>query len=128
MGKSQHRMKQQDNHSPIQPNTSTKYLRTSNKKKISNNELQKTIVKMINGPKEETQKLVSDLKEDVNKQLNKLKENTNKWINETKKAMQDMKDEIHKDMGTLKINQSDKQLNIPNKNLNQDLNKQSGAS
>jgi hypothetical protein len=45
---------------------------------LSNNESQKTIVKMINYFREETQKLVFDLKENMNEQLNKLKENTNR--------------------------------------------------
>jgi hypothetical protein len=74
MGKSQHGMKEQDNHSPSKASSTTKDLDTYIEKEISNNESQKTIVKMINDLKEETQKLVFDLKEDVNKQLNKFRE------------------------------------------------------
>jgi hypothetical protein len=44
----------------------------------SNNEFQKTVVKMINDLKEKKQKLVLELKENMNKQLSELKENTNK--------------------------------------------------
>jgi hypothetical protein len=64
-------MKQQDNHSPSKVNSTTKDLNTCIGEEISNNEFQKTIVKMINDHnlKEETQKLVLDLKEDVNKQM-----------------------------------------------------------
>jgi hypothetical protein len=51
-----------------------KDLNTSVEAEISNNEFQKTIVKMINELKEKTQKLEPDLKEeDVSKQLNELK-------------------------------------------------------
>jgi hypothetical protein len=70
-------MKQQDNCSPSKANSTTKDLNTCIEEEILNNEFQKTIVKMINSLKEETQKLVFDIKEDVNKQLNKLKVNTN---------------------------------------------------
>jgi hypothetical protein len=66
-------MKQQDNHSPSKANSTTN---TCIEEELSNNWFQKTIVKVINDLKEETQKLILDLKEDVNKQLNKLKENT----------------------------------------------------
>jgi hypothetical protein len=38
---------------------------TCTEEKLSNNEFQKTIVKMINKLKEETQKLIFDLKEDM---------------------------------------------------------------
>jgi hypothetical protein len=67
MHKSQQGMKQQDNYSPSKANSTTKDLNTYVEEELSNNELQKTIVKMINDLKEETQKLVFDLKEDVNK-------------------------------------------------------------
>jgi hypothetical protein len=70
-------MKQQDNCSPSKANSTTKDVNTCIEEEILNNEFQKTIVKMINSLKEETQKLVFDIKEDVNKQLNKLKVNTN---------------------------------------------------
>jgi hypothetical protein len=49
-------------------------------KEISNNEFQRTIVKMINDLKEETQKLVFVLKGDMNKQLNEFEENTNRGM------------------------------------------------
>jgi hypothetical protein len=71
-------MKQQDNHSLSKANSTTKDPNIYVEGKLSNNEFQKTIVKMINDLKEETQKLVFDLKENVNKQLNELKENTNR--------------------------------------------------
>jgi hypothetical protein len=51
---------------------------STTKEEISNNEFQKTIVKMINNLKKVTKKLVFDLKENVNKQLNELKENINR--------------------------------------------------
>jgi hypothetical protein len=78
MRKSQHRMKQQDNHSPSKATSTTKDPNTCIKEELSNNKFQKTIVKMINDLKEETQKLVFDLKEDMNKHLNELKENTDR--------------------------------------------------
>jgi hypothetical protein len=68
-------MKQHDNCSPSEANSTTKDLNNCVKKAISNGEFQKTIIKVINELKEETQKLASYLKEDVNKQLNELKEN-----------------------------------------------------
>jgi hypothetical protein len=71
-------MKQQDNHSPSKANSTTKDLNTYIKEEVSNNEFQKTMVKVINDLKEKIQKLVFDLKEDVNKQLNEFKENTNR--------------------------------------------------
>jgi hypothetical protein len=70
-------MKQQDNHSPSKANSTTKSPNTC-VEALSNNEFQKTIVKMINNLKEETQKLVFYPKENVNKQINVLKENTNR--------------------------------------------------
>jgi hypothetical protein len=80
-------MKQQDNCSPSKANSTTKDPHTCTEEKLSNNVFPKTIVKMINDLKEETQKLVFDLKEDINKQLNELKENTNKQMNEIKKTI-----------------------------------------
>jgi hypothetical protein len=71
-------MKQQDNHSPTKANSTTKHPDTCVEEELSNNESQKTIVKMINDHKEKRQKLPFDLKEDVNKQSNDLKENTNR--------------------------------------------------
>jgi hypothetical protein len=71
-------MKEQDNHSPIKVSSTTKHPNTCVEEELSNNEFQKTIVKMINDLKEETQKLVFDFKENVNKELNALKENTNR--------------------------------------------------
>jgi hypothetical protein len=71
-------MKQQKNCFPSKANSTTKDLNTCIEEELSNNECQKTIVKMINNFKEETQKLVFDLKEDINKQLNGFKENTNR--------------------------------------------------
>jgi hypothetical protein len=55
-------MKQQDNCSPSKANSNTKDLNTCVEEELSNNEFQKTIVKMINNLKEETQKLVFGLK------------------------------------------------------------------
>jgi hypothetical protein len=66
MHKSEHRLKQQDNHSPSKASFITKDLNTCVEEEMSNNELQKTIVKIINDLKEETQKLVFDLKENMN--------------------------------------------------------------
>jgi hypothetical protein len=66
-------MKQQDNHSPSKANSTTKDPNTCLEEELSNNEFQKTIIKMVNNLKEETQKLVPDLKEAMNKQLNELK-------------------------------------------------------
>jgi hypothetical protein len=66
-------MKQQDNHSPSKANSTTKDPNTCLEEELSNNEFQKTIIKMVNNLKEETQKLVLDLKEAMNKQLNELK-------------------------------------------------------
>jgi hypothetical protein len=60
-------MKQQDNHSPSKPNSTTKDPNTCVEKQLKNNEFQKTIVKMINDHKEEAQKLVFDFTENVNK-------------------------------------------------------------
>jgi hypothetical protein len=77
-------MKQQDNNSPSKANFTTKDLNTWVEKEISNNEFQKTTVKIINSLKEDTQKLVFDLKEDVNKELNELKEYTNKQMKLTR--------------------------------------------
>jgi gas vesicle protein len=85
-------MKQQDNCSPSKANSTTKDPNACVEEEISNEELKKTIVKMINDLKEETQKLIFDLRENVNKQLNELKENTNKQMNEIKQTIQDMKD------------------------------------
>jgi hypothetical protein len=48
-------MKLQGNHSPSKSNSTTKDLNTCIEDKVSNNEFQKTIVKMINNLKEETQ-------------------------------------------------------------------------
>jgi hypothetical protein len=70
-------MKQQDNQSPSKANSTTKDSNNYVKEELPNNEFQKTIVKVINNLKEDTQKLIFDLKENVNKQLNELKENTN---------------------------------------------------
>jgi hypothetical protein len=67
-------MKQQDNCSPSKANATTTDLNTC--VELSNNEFQKSIVKMLKDFKEETQKSVFDLTEDANKQLNELKENT----------------------------------------------------
>jgi hypothetical protein len=78
-------MKEQDSHSPSKANAITKDLNTCLEEERSNNKFQKTIVKVINNLKEETQKLVFDFKEDMNKQLNELKDNTNKQMNEIKK-------------------------------------------
>jgi hypothetical protein len=58
-------MKQQDNHSPSKANSTTKDLNTCVEEELSTNEFQKTIVKMINDLKEETQNLVTDLKENM---------------------------------------------------------------
>jgi hypothetical protein len=71
-------MKQKDNLSPSKANSTTSNPNNYIVEELSNNEFQKTIVKVINDLKEETQKLVFDLKEDRNKQLNELKENTNR--------------------------------------------------
>jgi hypothetical protein len=60
-------MKQQDNHSPSKANSTTKDLNTCAEKELSNNEFQKTIVKMMNDLKEEIQKLVFDHKENMKK-------------------------------------------------------------
>jgi methyl-accepting chemotaxis protein len=98
-------MKQQNNHFPSKANSTTKDQNTCVEEALSNTEFQKTIVKMINDLKEETQKLVFDLKGNVNKQLNEHKENTNKQMNEIKQTIQDMKEEINKHMETLKNNQ-----------------------
>jgi hypothetical protein len=69
-------MKQQENHSLSKANSISKDLNTCIAEEISNNEFQKTIVKVINDLKEETQKPVFDLKEDMNKQVNGLKHST----------------------------------------------------
>jgi phenylalanyl-tRNA synthetase beta subunit len=58
-------MKQQDNCSCSKGKATTKDLNIHVEEEISSNELQKTIVKVINDLKEETQKLVFDLKEDM---------------------------------------------------------------
>jgi hypothetical protein len=58
-------MKQQDNHSPSKANSTTKDPNTYVEEELSNNEFQKTIIKMTNDFKEETQKLVLYLKEDA---------------------------------------------------------------
>jgi hypothetical protein len=55
-------MKQQDNYSPSKANYTTKYPNNSVEEEQSNNKFQKTVVKMINDLKQETQKLVFDLK------------------------------------------------------------------
>jgi hypothetical protein len=47
-------MKQQDNHSPSKPNSTTKDPKTCVEDELSYNEFQKTIVKMINNLKVET--------------------------------------------------------------------------
>jgi hypothetical protein len=56
-------MKQEDNHSPSKANSTTKDQNTCIEEELSNNEFQKTVVKIINNLKEETQKLVFDLRE-----------------------------------------------------------------
>jgi hypothetical protein len=61
-------MKQQDNHSPSKANSTTKNSNAYIEEQLSNNEFEKTTVKMINNLKEETQMLILDLKEDMNKQ------------------------------------------------------------
>jgi disulfide oxidoreductase YuzD len=71
-------MKQQNNCSPSKANAITNGLNASIEEKISNNEFQKTVVKIINDLKGEKQKIVFDFKKDMNKQLNELKENTNR--------------------------------------------------
>jgi hypothetical protein len=70
-------MKQQDTLSPSKANSITKDLNTCIEENLSNNEFQKTVIKVINDLEEETQKLMFDLKKDMNKQLNELKENAN---------------------------------------------------
>jgi hypothetical protein len=55
-------MKQQDNHASSKANSTTKNLNICIEEDLSNNEFQKTVVKMINNLKEETQKLVFDSK------------------------------------------------------------------
>jgi hypothetical protein len=62
-------MKQKDNCSPSKANSTTKDPNICVEEQLSNNEFQKTIVKLINNLKEETQKLVFNLKEDVNKKI-----------------------------------------------------------
>jgi gas vesicle protein len=96
-------MKMQDSYSPLKANSNIKDPNACIEKELSNNEFQKTIVKMINDLKEETQKLVFDLKENMNKHLHELKENTNKWMNEIKKGIQDIRGEINKDGNPEKI-------------------------
>jgi hexokinase len=54
MCKFQCKIKQQDNHSPSKANSTTKDPNTCVEEELSNNELQKIIVKMINNLKEET--------------------------------------------------------------------------
>jgi type II secretory pathway component PulJ len=110
-------MTQQNNHSSSKANSTTKDLNTCVDEQLLNNEFQNTIVKMINDPKEETQKLVFYLKEDVNEQLNELKENTNKQKNEIKKTIQDMKEEINKDIETWKNNQAETNNSIHQINI-----------
>jgi hypothetical protein len=68
----------QDNCSPSKANSTTKDPNICLEEELSNNEFLKTIVKMINNFKEETQKLVFELKENMNKQLNELKKNTSR--------------------------------------------------
>jgi DNA-directed RNA polymerase specialized sigma24 family protein len=63
-------MKQQDNHAPSKANSTTEDPNTDVEEELSNNEFQKTILKMINDLKEETQKLVF---ENVNKQMSSKK-------------------------------------------------------
>jgi uncharacterized coiled-coil DUF342 family protein len=108
-------MKEQNNCFSTKANSITKDISTSTE--ISNNESQKTIVKMINEIKEELQNL-SDLKEDmINNymRLNRIK----KQMNGIKKTVQDMKEEINKDMETLKNNQSEINNSVSQiKNLN----------
>jgi hypothetical protein len=60
-------MKQQGNFSPTKANSTTKDPNTYVEEKLSNNESQKTTIKMIDDLKVQTQKLVFDLKENVNK-------------------------------------------------------------
>jgi F0F1-type ATP synthase membrane subunit b/b' len=79
-------MKQQDNNSPSKANSTTKDPNTCVEEGLSNNESQKTVVKIVNDLKEETQKLAFDLKKNMNKQLNEHKENTNKHMNKIKKT------------------------------------------
>jgi hypothetical protein len=55
-------MKRQDNHASSKANSTTKNLNICIEEDLSNNEFQKTVVKMINNLKEETQKLVFDSK------------------------------------------------------------------
>jgi hypothetical protein len=60
-------MNQQDNHSPSKANSTSKDPNTCVEEELSNNEFQKTKVKIINDLKEETQKLVFDLNKNMNK-------------------------------------------------------------
>jgi hypothetical protein len=55
-------MKRQDNHSLSKANSTTKYPNTCVEEELSNNDFQKTIVKMIKNLKEGTEKLEFDLK------------------------------------------------------------------
>jgi hypothetical protein len=71
-------MKQQDNCSLSKANSTTKDLNTCIKEEISNNELQKITIKMINDLKEETQKLELNLKQDMNKQMSSKRIQTNR--------------------------------------------------
>jgi hypothetical protein len=57
----------QDNCSPSKANSSIKDPDTCIEEKLSNNEFQKTIIKLMNDFKEETQNLVFDIKENMNK-------------------------------------------------------------
>jgi hypothetical protein len=60
MHKSHHRnMKQQGNSSPTKTTSTTKELNNSEGEDISNIELQRIIIRMINNLKEETHKLVN---------------------------------------------------------------------
>jgi hypothetical protein len=58
-------MKQQDNCSPSKASSTTKDPNTCVEEELSNNEFQKTILKMVNHLKEETQNLIFDHKEDM---------------------------------------------------------------
>jgi hypothetical protein len=69
---------------------------------ISNIELKRTMIRVINKIREDMCKDPNEFKQDINKQLNELKENSNKQLNEIRKTMQDVQEEFNKDTEILK--------------------------
>jgi DNA anti-recombination protein RmuC len=71
-------------------------LKNSETDNISNKELKRITVRMINKIKEEMYMQMNAFIEDTNKHVNELKQNSNKQLDEIRKTMQDTKGKFNK--------------------------------